>query len=109
MFGAYFFVAEDIVVHTENIYTLMDFLSDFGGLFSAFVLSFFYIIGKIIDDHYILAKMIRSQYYLPKKYSDKNDYDKEIGINYIQPIKFTFCQKFCLMFRTCKCNKRRLE
>ena len=60
MFGAYFFLSEDIVIHNSNAYTFPDFLSDFGGLFQAFVLAFFYFIGKIIDDHYILAKMIRS-------------------------------------------------
>ena len=64
MFGAFFFLSEDIVKHTSNTYTFYDYLSDFGGIFQTFILGFFIIIGQAIDDHYILAKMIRSQYYL---------------------------------------------
>mgnify|MGYP000934517027 CR=1 FL=1 len=33
MFGAFFFLSEDIVAHSSNIYTFYDYLSDFGGIF----------------------------------------------------------------------------
>ena len=66
MFGAFFFLSEDVVQHTSNTYTFYDYLSDFGGIFQTFILGFFIIIGQAIDDHYILAKMIRAQYYLPQ-------------------------------------------
>ena len=81
MFGAYFFLSEDIVIHTSIIYTFYNFLSDFGGLFQAFVLAFFYLIGKIIDDHYILGKMIRAQYYVAKHNAPKRFEGEEIGID----------------------------
>lgn len=67
IFGSFFFVSEDIVVHTQNTYTFFDFLSDFGGLFHLFVLAFFYVLGEIVDDHYILIKMIRALYYTPNE------------------------------------------
>ena len=66
-------------------------------------------IGKIIDDHYILAKMIRAQYYLPKKDAIKREKGEKISLDDVQPIKFTFCQNFWLMFLSCKYDKQKLK
>ena len=33
LFGTYFFMSEDIMFHSKNLYSITDLLSDFGGLY----------------------------------------------------------------------------
>lgn len=60
LFGAYFFLSEDKKTYEKSLYTFIDLLSDFGGLYSTFVLTFFVLIGQKINKTIVTAKMIRS-------------------------------------------------
>ena len=60
MFGAYFYVSDDIQTFNKVLYTVFDLLSDFGGLYSTFVLTFFVLIGSKINKTIVTAKIIRS-------------------------------------------------
>ena len=70
LFGCFFFLSEDQIIHNKNMYTIVDLLSDFGGLYSTFVLTVFYFIGSQVNQHYIMGKFIRSLYYTPKQTTD---------------------------------------
>ena len=60
MFGAYFFLSEDIKTYEKVLYSVFDLLSDFGGLYSTFVLTFFVLIGSKINKTIVTAKIIRA-------------------------------------------------
>ena len=60
MFGAYFFVSEDIRTFHKGLYAVFDLLSDFDGLYSTFVLTFFVPIGSKINKTIVTAKIIRA-------------------------------------------------
>ena len=62
IFGAFFFMSEDIVNHNQNLYTFTQLLSDFGGLFE-FLAPICCMIGKWINDHYVMGKVIRALFY----------------------------------------------
>ena len=59
MFAAYFFVSEDYMTYSKVLYTVFDLLSDYGGLYSTFVLTFFVVIGSKLNKTIVTAKMIR--------------------------------------------------
>ena len=60
MFGAYYFLSEDIKTYEKVLYSVFDLLSDFGGLYSTFVLTFFVLIGSKINKTIVTAKIIRA-------------------------------------------------
>lgn len=66
LFGAYFFLSEDIMINSKNIYSVVDLLSDFGGLYQMFVISLFYIVGSAVNNFYNMGKVIRGSYYVFK-------------------------------------------
>ena len=55
-----FFLSEDIMIFEKVLYTVFDLLSDFGGLYSTFVLTFFVVIGSSINKTIVTAKIIRA-------------------------------------------------
>ena len=60
LFGAFFFLSEDIRTFDKVLYTIFDLLSDFGGLYSTFVLTFFMLVGSKINKTVVTAKIIRA-------------------------------------------------
>ena len=81
-------------------------LSDFGGLFEPFVITFFSIVGAWVNKHYIMGKFIRSLYYtidIDDISKLKNDESQLIKV--MKAIKFTGIQKFWLMLKICTKKK----
>ena len=92
-----------MVTHHFNVYTFFDMLSDFGGLFEPFVITFFYFVGSWINKHYIMGKFIRGLYYTidhdkyvqelstfrGAKKENAENHDDNIVINSMKSIKFT--------------------
>ena len=78
-----------MIIHNHNFYTIIDLLSDFGGLFEPFVLPFFFFLGKIINDHYIMGKLIRSLYYTSSNDSNFNRQEsfKSQNLNHVKHVK----------------------
>ena len=78
-----------MIIHNHNFYTIVDLLSDFGGLFEPFVLPLFFFLGKIINDHYIMGKLIRSLYYTSSNDSNFNRQEsfKSQNLNHVKHVK----------------------
>ena len=94
LFGAYFFLSEDIVNNGMTLYTIKDLISDFGGLYYTFVIAFFYSIGSNINHNLNMGKLIRGVLYKEKQnlvnLSDKCTTDeRDALIKNLQPIYFT--------------------
>ena len=53
LFGAYFFLSDNVVTHERNRYNLFQLLSDFGGLYQTFIIPFFIMIGANINSKLI--------------------------------------------------------
>jgi hypothetical protein len=76
LFGSYFFLAEEKIMHTRNLYNISDLMEDFGGFYQTFIISLFMFIGSKINNGIMVAKLIRSLFYIPKEngLSDENIY-----------------------------------
>ena len=66
MFGSYFFLNDDLILHNRNTYTFSDMLSDFGGIYQTFIIGLFYYLGSIINKRIMMGKLIRSLYHVEK-------------------------------------------
>ena len=64
LFASFFFISEDMMTYQRNLYTFLDLLSDFGGLYQTFVLGFFVLIGSQINKTIVTAKMIRASLFV---------------------------------------------
>ncbi len=63
MFGAYFFLSGQMMVHERNVYNIMGLLAEFGGLFSG-VAKVFAIIGLFVNYRVHTSNMINEMYFL---------------------------------------------
>ena len=72
-------MSEDIVNNDMNLYTIINLISDFGGLYLTFVLAFFNIIGSNINNNLNMSKLIRGVLYAKKENLkvDNKDIDDE--------------------------------
>lgn len=97
LFGAYFFMAEDIVQHSKNLYDLFNLLSDFGGMWLTFILAIFILMGELLNNYFIISKIIRANYYI------KKDEQRQVvnQINNLCSIRFSFRHKIKLLFKKC--------
>ena len=103
LFGAYFFLSEDIVNNGMTLYTIKDLISDFGGLYYTFVIAFFYSIGSNINHNLNMSKLIRGVLYKEKGNMDNKKRstteEKNALIQNLQPIYFTPKQKLKIMLK----------
>ena len=67
LFGSYFFLAEDKIMHTRNLYDISDLMEDFGGFYQTFIISLFMFVGSKINRGIMVVKLIRSLFYVPKQ------------------------------------------
>ena len=91
LFATFFFISEDVKSYEKHLYTFVDLLSDFGGLYQTFVLGFFVLIGSNINKTIITAKMIRATQFV---YQDDNPL-----IHNIKPIRFSTREKLGLILQ----------
>jgi hypothetical protein len=66
LYGAYFFLAEDKIMHSRNLYNVSDLMEDFGGFYQTFIISLFMFIGSKLNHGIMVVKLIRSLFYIPK-------------------------------------------
>ena len=90
IFAAYFFISEDIKSYEKHLYTFIDLLADFGGLYQTIVLGFFVFIGSTINKSINTIKVIKATQFL---------YDNDDPtIRNIKPIKFSTLEKLKIVF-----------
>ena len=62
LFGSYFFMSEEEVKHSRNVWNIMSLLGDFGGLLDIFLLVFV-ICCSFVNEKQMIAKSIRAIYF----------------------------------------------
>lgn len=62
LYGSYFFVADNIIKDSRNVYGVVDLVSEFGGLQAYIVLTFFFIVSNF-NNVQLLTKQIRNMYF----------------------------------------------
>ena len=67
LYAIQFYLSEDIIAQRRTLYSFLDLISDFGGLYQVFIIGFFYMVGESINENVITAKVIRSLFYLQNK------------------------------------------
>ena len=99
----YFFASDMRETNVRTLYNILDLLSDFGGLYTTFIISFFYYIGTSVNNIILKAKLIRSLFYVNKKdlyeVLEKKPFlpflegNESYNIAQIWNIKFNFTEK----------------
>lgn len=105
--GAYFFVADEKVVHSRAASNIIDLLQDFGGLFEILFVTFS-IFGGRLNTKIIKAKFIRSMFYAPLSKARRRLVTGR-GLDRIEAdrLTFTFADKMNLVTRSLECGENK--
>ena len=87
IFGAYFFLSDDMVNHYRVVYNIINLLAEFGGLNSVLFVAYQFL-GKRITKNIIVAKFIRSLFFVPCEKDDENQNMR------LKSIRLKFADKF---------------
>jgi hypothetical protein len=71
LFGAYFFMSQEVVDNVRNQYSIISLLGSLGGLLSG-LYSIFLVVTSYINRQFIIAKIIRNLYFteLPSNFGN---------------------------------------
>ena len=87
LFGTYFFLDTEMVVHSRNACQWWEVLSDFGGLFDIFYLTLAFF-GCYINDKLIMNKLIKNFYNTREK-----TYEAKLSKQYTQSNQQSFLKR----------------
>lgn len=94
LFGAFFFLSPKIKEHQSEIDTVVDAVSNFGGLMEFFIIVFGFI-GQTANRRIVMSKLVQSLYYSKKDAPDKN----ESCLDTHQIIKFSWIDQILMNFK----------
>jgi len=76
LFGSYFFMSEEGVIHSRTVENLMQVIGDFGGVLEVVLFAFVFTV-TMVNEKQMLAKSIRAIYF-------QNDASQPLEIKHIQ-------------------------
>jgi hypothetical protein len=102
LFGSYFFLSDETLLHTRKAYDLLSVLSDFGGILEIFMFIFFAVWNKY-NEQGLLIKSIRAVYFETEVDQDSHPHNGHD----LKPIKLRILDSFSrLLKRLCCCVKK---
>ena len=106
LFGSFFFMSNDLIIHQKEVKNIYDVLSMHGGLTSSFF-AVALVIGQYVNSRLFIGRIIKDSFTVKGRVGTK---DKRM-----YNIKFSLCDKFthlkaiCKIIWCCKCGRPRSE